>query len=272
MTKAIRMITDEIKNIDGILYVLDARAPLSCINPAFDPVIGLRPRVYVINKFDLIDKNDIKLWKDYFKANNMQVVFADSAHKTDIVQVKNALKSATSNITDRYRAKGVEKTIRVMVIGIPNSGKSTLINSLSSEKKALTGNKPGVTRGKQWISIDDHLDLLDSPGILYPDFKDQEKAVNLALIGSIKDDILDITELALSGIALLQKIAPSKLLTRYNLTTASENPGAILEMIAIQRGYRLKGNTLDIERTAMAFINDFRKGFIGKFVLDHFPE
>jgi ribosome biogenesis GTPase A len=271
MTKAIRMMTDEIKNIDGVIYVLDARAPLSCINPAFDSVIGSRPRLYVINKFDLIEKTAVQRWTEYFNKLKMPTVFADSAHKTDVIHVKNGLKLITSKITEKYKARGIDKTIRAMVLGIPNSGKSTLINSLSSEKKAVTGNRPGVTRGKQWITIDNHLDLLDSPGVLYPDFSDQKKATNLALLGSIKDDILDVTELAIAGITLLKKIAPSRLVERYNLIALNDDPFVVLEEITKQRGYLLKGNVLDTERGATAFINDLRKGLIGKFVLDTIP-
>jgi ribosome biogenesis GTPase A len=242
------------------------------MNPAFDAVIGNRPRLFVINKYDLIEPDDAKLWKRYFQMAKYNFVFADSAHKTDALAVKNGLKETASVISERYRKKGVEKTIRAMVIGIPNVGKSTLINSLTAEKKTVTGDRPGVTRGKQWVAIDKYIDLLDSPGVLYPDFKDQEKATRLALIGSIKDDVLDKCELALLGIKILCKLAPNKLATRYNISDINaHNPLGILEEITLLRGYRLKGDTPDIERAASAFINEFRKGQIGKFVLDEIP-
>ena len=266
MTKAIRMMQDQIALVDSVVYVLDARAPLSCVNPAFEPVIGAKPRLYVLNKADLVEKEALTGWLKYFK-NYGEVLFANSASKQDAVRLKDALLKVNADIIERYRQKGVSKTVRAMVIGVPNSGKSTLINSLTKEKKAVTGNRPGVTRGKQWVAIDRYVELLDSPGVLYPDFKDQEKAVRLALLGSVKEEVVDAAELALEEIKLLQKAYPETLTARYGVSAEGEAL-TVMEEICKKRGYLMRGGDFDYERTAHTLISDFRKGYLGKIILE----
>lgn len=267
MTKAIRMMKDEIKLIDSVIYVLDSRAPLSSMNPAFDEVIGNKPILYVLNKADLVEKADLRLWMEYFNSNGKTAIYANSVSKANTSEISNALLKINKATIDKWKAKGVNKTIRVMVIGIPNSGKSTLINSFLSSKKTVTGNKPGVTRGKQWVTISSGVELLDTPGTLYPDFSDQKKAMRLALIGSVKEEILDICELGKEIYAFLKENFPERIKSRYGFDPINETDDGLM-LIAKARGYLLKGGEYDIERAAKGLLTDFRKLAFGKIIME----
>ncbi len=272
MTKAIRMMSEEIKVVDSIIYVLDARAPMSCINPAFEEVIGNKPRLYVLNKADMVSQKEVIKWADYFRRQGYKCIYSNSISKSDSnVIVKNLL-DLNEDLIERYQLKGVRKTIRAMVIGVPNCGKSTLINSLLKEKKTVTGNKPGVTRGKQWVSIGDYIELLDSPGVLYPDFKDQDKAMRLALIGSIKEDIVDQAELGLEAVKFFMNNYPELLLSRYKMDELDENPLVVMEEIGKKRGVIMRGGEVNYDRISKIIISDFRKGYLGKISLDEIDE
>ncbi|MFI3228674.1 MAG: ribosome biogenesis GTPase YlqF [Bacillota bacterium] len=268
MTKAIRMMTAEMALVESVIYVLDARAPLSSINNRFDEVIGHKPRLYVINKADLVERHEVQKWQKYFEAKGYKCIITNSISKADAPNIVKNLIEINNERIQRYLNKGVKKTIRAMVIGVPNTGKSTLINSLLKEKKAITGNKPGVTRGKQWVAIDKYIDLLDSPGVLYPDFSDQDKATRLALIGSIKEDVLDISELCLEVIDFLKNKYPTALMERYKLSDLEMSNLEIMEEICRKRGSMLRGGEYDYERTARNVITDFRKGYFGKVILE----
>lgn len=268
MTKAMRMMAEEIKVVDSVIYVLDARAPEACVNPAFEEVIGNKPRLYVINKADMVTQKELIKWVDKFRIQGNKCIYSNSISKADsAVIVKNLLELNEETI-ERYRQKGVNKTIRAMVIGVPNSGKSTLINSLLKEKKTVTGNKPGVTRGKQWVSIDKYIDLLDSPGVLYPDFSDQNKALKLALLGSIRDEVVDVTELALDALEFFRHDRPEDLKARYKLDSVDGDLNELFETIGRKRGIIARGGELDTERIARVIIGDYRKGYIGKMPLE----
>lgn len=268
MTKAMRMMAEEIKVVDSVIYVLDARAPEACVNPAFEEVIGNKPRLYVINKADMVTQKELIKWVDKFRIQGNKCIYSNSISKADsAVIVKNLLELNEETI-ERYRQKGVNKTIRAMVIGVPNSGKSTLINSLLKEKKTVTGNKPGVTRGKQWVSIDKYIDLLDSPGVLYPDFSDQNKALKLALLGSIRDEVVDVTELALDALEFFRNDRPEDLKARYKLDSVDGDINELFETIGRKRGIIARGGELDTERIARVIIGDYRKGYIGKMPLE----
>lgn len=268
MTKAFRMMQKEMAVVDSVIYVLDSRAPLSSINPKFDELISNKPTLYILNKADLVTQNDILKWKAYFEKQGKKCLLANSTQKGGTKEILKNIREINLEKIERFQNKGVNKTIRAMVIGVPNCGKSTLINSLIGKKKALTGNKPGVTRGKQWVSIDKYIDLMDTPGSLYPDFEDQIKARNLAFIGSINDDVLDIVELAGEMILFLKENFPNKLTERYNFDNISENLTTNLEQIGKYRGFIMKGGDVDIEKTAKAIIIDFRRQAFGKMILE----
>lgn len=260
--------SDEIKVVDSIIYVLDARAPEACINPAFDEVIGNKPRLYVLNKADMVSPKEVIKWVDKFRRQGYKCIYSNSISKADAPIIVKNLLELNEDLIERYHQKGVNKTVRAMVIGVPNCGKSTLINSLLREKKTVTGNKPGVTRGKQWVAIGDYIELLDSPGVLYPDFKDQEKAMRLALIGSVKEDVVDVSELALEAIKYFMAEHPDELINRYKLEGLKETALEVMEDVGKKRGVIMRGGELDYERIAKIIISDFRKGYLGKFPLE----
>ena len=268
MTKAIRMMSEEMKVVDSVIYVLDARAPQSCINPAFDEVIGNKPRLYVLNKADMVSQKEVIKWVDKFRRQGYKCIYSNSISKADAPVIVKNLLELNEDLIERYSRKGVNKTVRAMVIGVPNCGKSTLINSLVREKKTVTGNRPGVTRGKQWVAIGEYIELLDSPGVLYPDFKDQEKAMRLALIGSVKEDVVDCAELAIEALKYFIKEHQEELLNRYKLDEVKENALEVMEDIGRKRGVIMRGGELDYERIAKIIISDFRKGYLGKFPLE----
>lgn len=269
MTKTFRLIEREMKLVSSVIYVLDARAPLSCINPEFDKLINTKPTLYILNKADLVAQSDILGWIDYFNRKSIKCLQTVSVQRgASRKQIFDALKEINADYLKKFDQKGVRKTIRAMVIGVPNSGKSALINSLLGRKKTVTGNKPGVTRGKQWIAVDKYIELMDTPGTLYPDFKDQTKARNLAIIGSISDDVVDMTELAGELIDFLKKEYPQNLEERYKLDDLSVDTAGILYEIGQKRGFIVKGGEVDIQQTAKAVIVDFRKNALGKIIME----
>lgn len=267
MTKALRMIDENVKVVDGFIYVLDARAPYSSLNPEFLKKIANKPFLYVINKTDLADPQKTAMWKSYFEKTGKRAIAINSVTTNSSRQVYQEILSLFSEKLERNKAKGIVKPIRLMVLGIPNCGKSTLINNFCGEKRAHTGDKPGVTRGKQWLSVDDRIQLLDTPGTLYPSFDNQDIAKNVAYIGSINDSILDIEGLCLELIDRLSNIYPELLKTRYNVEL-SEAPLETYEAICKKRGFILRGGEFDYTRGAKTVIDEFRKGKIGKITLE----
>lgn len=268
MTKALREMDVQISKTDCVVYVLDSRIPASSVNPAYDSIIGTKPRLYVLNKADLVPQNELNKWRDFYSSNGNICIVANSTVKGGNNVFISALNTLAAPIIDKYAAKGVKKTVRAMVIGVPNCGKSTLINSLTAKKRTVTGNRPGVTRGQQWVSIDKYVDLLDTPGTLFPDFSDQNKAVALAIAGSIKDDLVDPTELAFEILRFLKKDYPERLIDKYNLTEIPDDDSQLLDAVAKRRGFVVKGGEYDYERTAKAIIQDFRKQAFGKIILE----
>lgn len=269
MKKALRVMREQLKMVDSIIYVLDSRAPLSSINPQFDELIAHKPVLYVLNKSDMVNSDDILKWQRCFEKENKACVANNSLNKGGGKIIINKLLEINAAAIEKYRNKGVNKTIRAMVIGIPNCGKSALINSLTSGKKTVTGNKPGVTRGRQWVVIDKYIELMDTPGTLFPDFGDEKKALNLAFIGSIKDDILDINELASKLLDCLTSLGHgNKIAQRYNLQSETSSKAEMLRQIGLSRGFILKGGEVDIEKTAKAVLTDFRKLAFGQIILE----
>lgn len=267
MTKALRMMEENVKLVDCLLYVLDSRCIEASFNPKLNELAGGKPILYVLNKVDLVLREDLNKWLDYFKRNNMQVVLCNSANG-NTSKVIEGLKVINKNLIEKYQNKGVNRSIRAMVVGIPNSGKSTLINSLCGSKRTITGDRPGVTRGKQWVVLTKGVELLDTPGTLWPSFENQEHAKHLAFVGSINEDILNIVELAEEMIDFCRKNNFQNFMARYKLTELPDDNAKALEYIAKKRGFLLKGGVLDIERLARTIIDDFRKAKLGLVMLE----
>lgn len=266
MTKAIRMMQDNLRLVDALIYVIDARAVSSCINPLLSKLTGGKKVLYVFNKCDLVESGDTDGWCRRFQENGMAYVKAVGT-SGDCSQIVAGLKRVTAERIDKFASKGAKISIRAMVVGVPNSGKSTIINAMIKKAKAVTGDKPGVTRGKQWLSIDG-VDFLDTPGTLWGKFEDGKVAHHLAYIGSIRDDVLDNTELACDFIEEMRTLAPDCIARRYGVNVDGMAPYEALESIAQARGFRLKGNTADVDRAAKTLIDEFRKGRLGKIMLE----
>ncbi len=271
MTKAMRMMQDSIKQVDCVIYVLDARAIESCVNPKFNELIGNKPILYVINKQDLVEKADLQTWQKYLTNKGLDYVIADSVSGKQKDLVIEKLKNLNKKSIDRFALKGAIKSIRAMVVGVPNTGKSTLINSLCKQKRLVTGNRPGVTRGKQWVSLAEGVELLDTPGTLPPAFDDQERAKKLAFIGSIKDDVVYLDELTIELIKFYRDNHKDIFMDRYKLQDFSDDNVEVIDNIAKNRGFLLNKNNYDYDRVYRAVIDDFRKQKLGKVMLD-FPK
>ena len=274
MTKAFRLMEKEIKLVDAIIYVLDSRAPFSCVNPKFPSLIGDKPIIYVFNKSDLAEKSKLDAWiNGYFKRENTRCIVLDSTASGTGKKVENAIVEVCSGKIEKLKNKGINATLRAMVIGVPNCGKSTLINNLCGKAKTVTGNKPGVTKGKQWVKIASGIELLDMPGTLWPAFDNNRVARHLAYIGSIREEVLDIPELAIDFISDIRRIDKTLLENRYSITIddAQENL-EILESICMSRKYMLKGGDFDYDRCCSAIISDFKQGKFGKLTLEQFSE
>lgn len=269
MTKALRMMEKEIKVVDAIIYVLDARAPYSCVNPKLNSLIGDKPIIYVLNKCDMADATTTKEWQSYFSKLGASCIMLNSTESGTAKKVETAIRSALQPKVDRLKAKGVNTILRAMVLGVPNSGKSTLINNLCGVAKAITGNRPGVTKGKQWVKIASGIEILDTPGTLWPAFDNNLVAHHLAYIGSIKEEVLDIPSLSLDFIENILEIDKSIIENRYNISILEDDePIMILEKICQSRGYLLRKNELDYDRCAFALINDFKSCRLGKISLE----
>lgn len=268
MTKALRMMEENVKIVDAIGYVLDARAPASCFNPSFNKIVGNKPCLFILNKCDLADPVKLDKWRDYFKTNGIKYVTATATASADAGKIANGFAEITADLRAKYKAKGVFKPVRCLIIGVPNCGKSTLINCLSGRKTVVTGDKPGVTKGKQWVRLGSGLELLDTPGTLWPKFEDERVASHLCFVGSIKDDIVDLYEVTNLLIAELSEQYPQNLAERYKIDLDGKTTSQIVEQIAIKRGFLLRGGEIDCDRCAKAVLDDFRKGKLGKITLD----
>jgi len=272
MTKALRKMQDDVKQVDAVIYVLDARAPFSCLNPKFEEILSHKPIIFVLSKIDLADDKETNKWYQYFNQGDNTCVTLNSTTTNASKVLVDALKRTLKNKIDKYASKGVNMTLRAMVIGVPNCGKSTLINNLCGKYKAITGDKPSVTRTTQWVKVAGGIEVLDTPGTLWPNFDNMEVAKNLAFINSIRDEVLDVSELVLDFIDKMLKDYPQEFCNRYQLNI-DENmqPVEYLELICQNRKFLLKGEP-DWERGARAVLDDFRKCRIGKITLDKFGE
>ena len=268
MTKAKRQMQEDLKLIDLIIELVDARVPLSSRNPDIDELGKNKARMILLNKADLADERQNRAWMEYFKEKGIYAVSIDSRNKGSMKAVSAAITEACKEKTERDRRRGIKnRPVRAMVAGIPNVGKSTFINTFAGKACAKTGNKPGVTKGKQWIKINKNVELLDTPGILWPKFEDQAVGLRLALIGSIKEEILNTTEMAMEFIGFLKKSYSGVLVERYSVDESKENL-EILEEIARIRGCLMKGNQTDIDKAGRLLLEDFRSLRLGKLSLE----
>ena len=269
MTKAKRQMEEDIKLVDLVIELLDARVPYSSRNPDIDKLAKGKARIVILNKSDLADESANRIWKDHFETAGIPVIFADSRKASTFQKTLSAavLESCKEKIA-RDARKGIKnRPIRAMVAGIPNVGKSTFINSYAGKAVAKTGNKPGVTKGRQWIRFGKNLELLDTPGILWPKFEDEKVGQRLALIGSINDNILGIEEMAVILIDFLKEKYPGALNARYALEEEKQAADILYE-IGVRRGCVIKGNEISYEKASAALIDDFRSGKLGRITLE----
>lgn len=268
MTKAMRQMKEDIKLIDLIIELLDARIPLSSRNPEIDNLGQNKARLVLLNKADLADEKQNNKWIEYFKEKGIVALKINSKNKQGIKEINNAVNIACKEKIERNLKRGIKnRPIRAMVVGIPNVGKSTFINAYAGKNCAKTGNKPGVTKGKQWIRLNKNLELLDTPGVLWPKFDDQKIGMHLAFIGSMNDNILDVSELAFQLIKLLENLYPNAIKDRYSIED-HDNILQIMYQIAEVRGCKLKGNQPDLDKTSKIVLDDFRSGKLGRITLD----
>lgn len=270
MTKAKRQMQEDIKLIDLVIELVDARIPLSSRNPDIDDLGRQKARLILMNKADLADEEQNKAWASYFKEQGFFVVKLDARTKSGMKAISAVILEACKEKFERDRRRGIKnRPVRAMVVGIPNVGKSTFINTYAGKACTKTGNKPGVTKGKQWIRLNKNVELLDTPGILWPKFEDQRVGLFLAMIGSIKDEILNIDELSLELITILQAKYPGLLAQRYEVSE-EHTPAELLGEIARNRNCIKKGNELDYSKAAALVVDEFRSGRLGKITLE-FP-
>lgn len=272
MTKTRRQIEADLKQVDAICEIVDARIPVSSRNPDIDSICGSKPRIIILNRMDLADPAATKGWAEYFRGKGMAVVATDCKIRKGIADFQPAVRSVLKEKIQRNAARGMNRPVRVMIVGIPNVGKSTLINQISGRKGAKAENRPGVTRGKQWVTVDNGLLLLDTPGILWPKFEDPEVGMMLAYTGAVKDGILDIEELACRLIRLLWERYPQALNDRYGIPLDADVPGyELLEMAGRKRGFLISGGEINTERMAKVLVDEYRSGKLGRFTLEE-PE
>jgi ribosome biogenesis GTPase A len=271
MNKAIKMMDFEVKNVDLILYCLDSRAPFSCLNPNFESILSRKPVIFVLNKQDLADEKETKKWLAHLDAKSGAFAL-DSTISGAGYQLKNKIKNILQHKVDRNLRKGINIPLRAMVIGVPNTGKSTLINNLCGVARAITGDRPGVTKGKQWIKIDSDLELMDTPGTLAPDFESEIVGLHLAYVGSIREEVLDLPSLCLEFLKEFKTKYAENLVERYGVLIGEREPIEIFDEICLKRGWILKKNEPDYQRGAKAILDDFKKGRLGRVTLDEFKD
>ena len=271
MTKAKRMMQENMKLIDLVIELVDARIPMSSRNPDIDELSQNKARMVLLNKADMAEEKWNDAWTEYFKSKGYHVVKVNSKKGPGIKSIQGVIREACKEKIERDRKRGIlNRPVRAMVVGIPNVGKSTFINALAGKACAKTGNKPGVTKGKQWIRLNKQVELLDTPGILWPKFEDQEVGLRLAFIGSIKDEILNTEELAGELIKFMNQYYPGVLEEKYNIES-DQDEYVVLNRIAESRHCLVRGNELDTEKAAGLLMDDFRNGRLGRLTLEH-PE
>ena len=273
MTKTRRMMEEDLKLVDAVCEILDARIPISSRNPDIDAICGKKPRMVILNRIDMADPDLVSQWSSYFKNKGMAVIRTDCKSRKGIGTFAPAVRQLLSEKLQRYVEKGqAGRPLKLMVVGIPNVGKSTFINQIAGRKGAKAENRPGVTRGKQWVNVDGGLLLLDTPGILWPKFDDPEVGMRLAYTGAVKDDILDTETLGCHLMELLAREYPRALTERYKIDIPTEIDGwELLQTAGRKRGFLVSGGEVDTERMAKVLLDEYRSCKLGKFTLER-PE
>lgn len=267
------MIAENLKYVDLIAEVIDARVPISSRNPNIDELSENKPRIIILNRADQADPAQNRAWSAWFNREGWTVLETNAKEGKGVGRFPNVVRVALKDQIEHWKEKGqIGRTVRVMIVGIPNVGKSTFINQVARRKSAKAGDRPGVTRGKQWVSIDTGLDLLDTPGILWPKFEDPLIGLNLAFIGAIKDEVMDMETLASRFMEVLAAHYPAALEARYQITPGTDEPGwSLLERTARRRSFLISGGEPDLERMANVLMDEYRSGRLGRFTLEH-PE
>lgn len=270
MAKTRRLLAENLKLVDVVIELLDARIPFSSKNPEIDAITGVKPKISVLNKADLADEALSREWTKWYQARGNTVIFIDSIRGTGINQLKASLRAMMREKLERDRQKGrIFRPIRTMVAGIPNVGKSSFINKIAGKASAVTGDKPGVTRGKQWIRLNEEIELLDTPGILWPKFDDEATALNLAFTGAIKDEIMDTVEIAAALMSRLSASYSDRLAQRYKLSALENATGLdLLGKAGKNRGCIISGGEIDLQRISTIVLDEFRGGKIGRITLE----
>ncbi|WP_293555621.1 ribosome biogenesis GTPase YlqF [Phascolarctobacterium sp.] len=270
MTKAKRMMESQIKLVDVVVEMLDARIPRSSTNPMLQDILGSKPKVIALNKLDMADKAQTDLWVEKIKNSGLPVCKLDCATGKGVKQLISAIQLAAKPVIDKWLKKGVRnRPVRVMIVGIPNVGKSTLINRLVGKNKVMAADRPGVTRGQQWVTIAKGLELLDTPGVLWPKFEDPSVGFALAATGAIKEDVFDRESAVELLIDFLLKNYPQELATKYAVSLEEgDDVNAVMAKIATSRGCLKAGGLLDIDKVVQLVLRDFRAGRIGRFTID----
>lgn len=270
MTKTRRMMEENLKLVDAVCEILDARIPISSRNPDIDAICGKKPRMVILNRIDLADPAAIRLWTQYFEAQGLAVLQTDCKSRKGISGFVPAVRKLLAEKIRAYEAKGqAGRPLKLMIVGIPNVGKSTFINQIAGRKGAKAENRPGVTRGKQWVTVNPSLLLLDTPGILWPRFDDPETGMRLAYTGAVKDDVIDLLTLACHLMELLARRYPQALIDRYHIEIPDEIEGfALLEAAGRKRGFLISGGEIDTERMARVLLDEYRSCKLGKFTLE----
>ena len=270
MAKTRRMIVEQVKQVDIVVEILDARIPISSRNPDIDAMVGAKPRLIVLNRADQADEQSSRLWADWFRRQDYGVLLTDCKSGAGVAQFVPTIRERLKEQIARWTEKGqVGRPVRAMVVGVPNVGKSTFINKVAGRKSAKAQNKPGVTRGRQWITVSGGLELLDTPGILWPKFEDQSVGLNLAYTGAVKDAIMDLETLASHLMGLLARRYPQAIAERYKITVDPEaQDWELLEAAGRKRGFLISGGEVDLERMARVLLEEYRSGNLGRFTLE----
>ena len=270
MMKTQRAMMEDIKLIDIVIEIVDARLPLSSRNPQIDEIVGNKPRLLLLNKADIADASVTSRWEKYFASKDIPVMVVSSTGNKRLNVIFDKCREILKDKIARQKEKGIaNRSIKVIVVGVPNVGKSSLINKLSGRKSAITGDRPGVTRGKQWIRLGNGIELMDTPGILWPKFDDELVGKKLAFTGAIKDEIMDVEELACDLLVTLRKLYPQSLEMRYKMTDIDNlMPYEMLELLGRKRGFVISGGEIDTERAAKILLDEFRGAKLGNISLE----